>query len=173
MCCRTSCSFTNRPDILKTVNALLEKRYSAKKIEGLTGIGHSIVGRHHLHCFVKSRAELIRKERQFDPSRRKIIVQWPGQVIAASEIDHDTVVLRVLYEHGFIGNPHGLTHNGAWNEAAQKSFLDRVTPNVKRSYIDGIHEDALAENAEFDFARDPKLKKLDAQLSANENVTPD
>jgi hypothetical protein len=165
MCCRTNCSFTNRPDVLKTINGLLEKRHSAKTIEKLTGIGHSIVGRHHQHCFVKVQAEKIRleRQRQKQPALTRVLVKWAdsfgpdahpagtitlhGRIISPNEVRPDDVLLIVTYdERSHIGNPSALAPNG-WNERAQNSFQKRVPAQDKKYFIDSEHERALAENA--------------------------
>jgi len=159
MCSRNHCSFTDRPDLLSVIDDLLDKKYSAKKIEGLTGIGHSIVGRHHMHCHVKSVAEKIKKQK-VNP-RARLLVQSPDGIICdgsaivpSNQITEDDVLFIVSYdEKSNFQNPAGLTLDGAWTAEAQIRFETRCSPEVHHSFIEDMHALALFENS----ARDKSL----------------
>jgi hypothetical protein len=170
MCCRNNCTLRDRPDVLKTVNALLEKKYSAHKIEKLIGIGHSIIGRHSFHCWTKLAAEKIRleRERKRHPVKTKIVVWWPEN--SKPNLRENELLVKVVYEQQHIANPQGLMVDGVWTADAQKSFLELVTPEVQRKYILGQHEDALLENAERNAAKNQTATIDDLKVSSNGNT---
>jgi hypothetical protein len=185
MCSPHNCSFENRPEVLVLVNDLLDKKYSAKKIEAMAGLSHSQVGRHQKHCFIKSRAAQMKK--QLNPASTRILTQWPmdgpdpdwrgkvtyyGDIIPPDKIGQDDVLLAVEYDKsGFFKNPIGLTCDGVWTAEAQSLFLTRCSLKTKADFIDDEHQRALLENAERDFAADPQLSNVEAQLSDQNNLT--
>ncbi len=152
MCCRNNCTLRDRPDVLKTVNALLEKKYSAHKIEKLIGIGHSVSGRHSFHCWTKIAAEKIRleRERKRHPTKTKILIQWPDDPpIPANQLAENTLLIHVRYVEQDIQNPIGLIDEfGNWTEDAQIVFCFQVRTEVKEKFVLGEFENASRENYE-------------------------
>src|SRR5258708_2007182 len=177
MCCRNNCTLRDKPDVLKTVKALLEKKYSAHKIEKLIGIGHSIIGRHSFHCWTKLAAEKIRseRERKRHPVKTKIVVWWPDD--PKPNLQENELLVKVVFIEQPILNPQGLMVDGAWTADAQKTFCELVGPEVKSKYISGMHENALREN--FERSIPPELKfgvptsDSKPEVPSNGNHSPD
>jgi hypothetical protein len=185
MCSRHRCSFTGRPDVLKVINGLLAQRVSAKKIEQLSGIPYTTAGRHSQFCVIRQQAQKLRNDR-FNPNSGREFVRvenYPDEtgkicepfvVPADRPMTADDILYIVTYEtSSHFYNPSGLMRDGAWTAESQILFATRCSPDVRASFIDGEHEKALLENLEHDFAADPHLSDLEAQLSNSENVTPE
>lgn len=57
------------------MNGLIGAGTSARRIEGLSGIPHSQADRHKRHCFIRLKAEEIKKRNHgFD---RRYVTEWP------------------------------------------------------------------------------------------------
>jgi hypothetical protein len=163
MCSKLNCSFAARPDVLKIINGLLAQKVSAKKIEQQTGIPHTTAGRHSQFCVIRQQAATLKA--RTNPRSQKIVVWWPDAPYPADQITENCFVLKVVYEPGYIGNPQALAPDG-WTPEAQTLFMNRVSLDVKMSYIDGQHEDALRENLERDAGNQI------AEVLADENTLP-
>jgi hypothetical protein len=159
MCSRNRCSFRNRPDQLSLINGLLERKYSAKKIEEMAGIAHSQVGRHAMHCMIRVKAEQFKKQNEVNPGR--LLTKWPnGEInygpypVPANEVRPDDVVLCVQYEQCCFDNPAGLKYTdrgyAGWTPQAQSLFFSRCSPETQMSFIEEEHEAALLENSARD-----------------------
>jgi hypothetical protein len=151
--CRSSAA------VRDAVNHALEKRVKMRDIAKQSGFSKSAIHRHSQNC--RSRQVLLdHRARRAHVRDRKIVIVWPNKAIPKN-LDENSIVIRVVYEQQPVGNPGALINDG-WTAESQETFLRFCSHEVKQHYINGVHEGALVENVERNFAGLP--------ISDNQNM---